>query len=324
MLNIGGYINYKKASFNKLFELFDKKVNSDMLIILSLDEIIRPLFNIKFYQDIGANSLTDEVNHLSSLIVNTVGYYRSYFKSRHDKNTHIFILDNYNYNYKPDHRTKRGQDTVCCLELQMLDEYVKSEIVKAKIILDFLPNTNILTVKRPEFCYVPSLITRFGLKQTLIVSADPLYNQFISDSVSILIPKGENTLLIDKNSIGELISKKKPPKDIDYNAFKLASILNGSSKVLGVSSFPLNKTYNLVKESYKGSRLCLYPDICNSADLNKIEMLAEADSIISKNNNLVISSELEVQIINKKDESSLKLINDKIYHKYPIILTNIM
>ena len=320
MLNIGGLINFKKATYNKLMEILPKPSKDAVTIIISLDDVINTLFKDNILENIDDTSFDMDEHNLTSQIINTVGYYRDFFATRHKVLTNIFIIDNFNHSYKPMHYIKRGKAAESSPESVIVNEYCASEIKKAKIVLDFVPNTNLISTKHPEFVYTKYLIDRFGSSSNIIiVSTDKLNYQFIDDNVTMLVPTGETSKVITKKNLPTCVSSK-AIDSFDITAFRLSTILVESKKYVTTDkSYTRVNTYKSISKLNSGNRLCMY-SLDDDSFIQWIESNTEVEAMYSKINKLVLNSEMEVQIINSNDEITMKNINNLIFKDFPIIL----
>lgn len=319
-MSIGALVNYRKARYAVLTEIFKNRKIDNMNIVIPLDDILKTLFSHTTLLNLNSSIQLNQ-HELASIIINTVGYYRKFFSSRFNVLTNIMLINNYQPNhYDSKFVIDRGMSTSSSLECINMYDYVKAEINTAKIVLDFIPNTNIIDIKYPEVAYPSIIFNRLKRSTNIIVSNNEIYLQYVNDETFVLTNRGDTTELIDLNNVRQKLTS------IKYQTEDLEKIIVGKNlvngyKLFGGTKFTMSSAMKMIGMSWAGCRVRTLP-VNDDILVTNIEESIELSSILNVHPLVVLINEVESQIINRRDEHGLKQLNNQVFNEYPIILDN--
>lgn len=312
-------------------------------IFINLDWVFKNLFTD--IRDKTVRASTSKVLYEPvSNIVNLAAHYRQYFTrnkiysriilyssnlTTFDKMRNRMFISNYRENYnrsigKPD--------------LLFIRKLLLEAIPLSKIILEYIDDVYYVTTDELEPSVIPSIIyNKFSPDDiNLLVTKDKYEYQYVNKGFSILRPKKEDSYLITKENLYDVLcneSKIKFEKYRDLNTSFYSFIYSISGDV--------TRNINKIKNIGPATAMKLLQDgiqsgfITNNDKMNIMLLLNvishEYRELIYKNYNVVdidtqlnipssILINIESQLVNRYDNPSLMKINNEYFNNHPLML----
>lgn len=327
--------------FNSSDIPFNKKRTVN--IFINLDWVFKNLFTDFRDKTVRASSKYVLYEPVSN-IVNIAAHYRQYFTrnkmysrvilyssnmTSFDKMRNRMFIPNYRDNYnrsigKPD--------------LLFIRKLLIEAIPLSKLILEYIDDVYYVTTNELEPSVIPSIIyNKFSPDDiNLLVTKDKYEYQYVNKGFSILRPKKEESYLITKNNLYDVLCneskiKFEKYKNLNTNFYSFIYALSGdmTRNITKIKNIGPATAMKLLQEGItKGF-------ITNDDKMNIILLLnvitAEYRDMIYRNYNVVdidtqlnipssILINIESQLVNRYDNPSLMKINNDYFNNQPLML----
>lgn len=341
--------NMFKIRYTKLDELISKNCKeltygSKVNVFINLEPVFRKLINSDV--DNYLKVKTDEkIVELISNIINLIAHYRLFF-TKNKLYSRVYIYMGFPFNsiyfnrkiipeYRKNYQHKFTKDS----KSMVLGNIIENSLPLLKIILEYIEGVYFIESGQVEPSLIPLIINEESNKGDVnfLITADRYEYQYVIKDFYILRPKQEDSYLINKNNVIDIMKLEEKiinDKTVDYKLIPFILSILGDKyrnldkiKRVGLSTIiklineairngvitenvdSINMLLNLVKDEYRGKLLSNFYCIDLVTQYNFLGYM-DVFNITS-------------QLVDKFDNVSLKKINDKYFTGYPIMLMEI-
>lgn len=338
------YFNMYKIKYVKLDELLKDIIfeeGEEINIFINLESVLK---KIKFTDEDKENIFYGPKRNLNliSCIFNLISHYRHYFNKRGicskvfiygpEGKDERYLNREYNKNYRKDILLMETSNTIS------IGNIYRNIISMLKDILLYVKDVYFITSGIVEPSVIPYIITKISKSnKNFLITSDIYEYQYTKENFYILKPKMDDSILIDKNNVMQVLKKKVKCKstlepDINFISFILSILGNSYRGITKIKKVGISTIFKLIDTGIKNNiinndveNINILLNVVEEYNQNQIMINYLCTSVKEQYKRLSISevSYIEKQLINKHDAGYLRDVNDKYFMNYPLNIIEI-
>lgn len=339
------YFNMYKIKYVILDELLKNiefKKAEEINIFINLESVLK---KIKYTTEDKENIFYGPKRNLNliSCIFNLVSHYRRYFDKR-GLCSKVFIygpegkdVQYLNREYIKDYRRnvfiKETTDTVSIGNMYM------KIIPMLKDIIAYVKDVYFITSGIIEPSLVPKIINSVlpNKNKNILITSDVYEYQYTKEDFYILKPKMDNSILIDKTKVMDVLKNRVKCKsslepDVNFISFILSIIGDSYRSITKINKVGISTIFKLIDTGIKNNiinnnveNINILLEIVEEYNQNQIMLNYLCTSITEQEKRISAAEEIYIknQLINKHDAGYLRDVNDKYFMEYPLNIIEI-
>jgi hypothetical protein len=352
-------LHSKKLGYDTLLPLmkdYIKPGNFDRTVNIFIDfwDILKPIYNPKTIETLNTIN-AHEKSMIASEIINIIGHYRHFFFSRMKLYTNfVFYFSNKNSEFRNGvHSGYRETFYDKRLNIEhhqfgVINKIIRGNINLIRAFCEYVPHAYFINSGNIDYSLIPSIFLEGKINyhdvdpknETIIVSNEKIHYQdlLLGDNVMQLELRGKekSRIITAQDIIPQLLSKsKKSAEDFTIlpDLYSISLPLTGYKNfdVEGVKGMGAVKSLNFIQKQLDDNVLS-NTGYSNLDSLKMIEDKFKDDNYsILERNMLLLNNKMyeyknkdligiEMQIVEKIDGKSVKLVNEKYFSKHPILI----
>lgn len=340
--------NLFKVKYIKLDKIINDTVgnidfNKPFNIFINLEPIIKKLSssNVEEYLRVK----TDErVKELISNIINLASHYRLFF-TKNKVYSKVYFYYGYPFKSKhklltvnPNYRLYYENKYNTNPNYFVLKDVIKTSIPLTKIILDYIEGVYFLTSNELEPSLIPTIIDSENACNNFIITNDRYdFQHTLNGTNYIIVPKQDDSFVVTKNNLISTLKRLEKVEteelcEAEFYPFILSiigdkyrsidklkrvgvssiiSLINKAKEkqLIGNSSYSIDILLKIIKQEHRDNILNNFVCSCLNYQYN----------LVNKNDKM----EIHNQIVDKFDDTQLKLLNEQNFLDTPIQLVEI-
>lgn len=340
--------------FKVKFERLDKmnivnKQSSKIVVYINLEMVFRYLYTARVDTFLAATGTdADTQICIMSNIINLAQHYRLYFAKMHkDAEVVLYCTDTsmepafINYKYNPSYRNHYINKTERNGTTRYINSRVNAIWKPLDIIMTYVNGVYLIRshIVEPSLIpYVLQVSDGFADNKTqhIIVSTFLYDMQYIGRNSTMIYPDRENSVYLTKDNVGEFIKDSKKCKNptklyAQFIPFVLSITGDKYRSIPSIPGLGLSKSLRMLQDGIDGWKITtdtstmqilvdLLPDEIKDqfmANFNTIDVIKQYSQLSPLDIESVTS-----KIVNKYDDYSLNLMNEKYFTQHPLMLVN--
>ena len=338
--------NLFKVKFSKLDSLLENECpelypGAKVNVFINFEMVLRKL-RAKNIEEYLRTKNEDRVFEMISCIVNLISHYRLFFsKNKLYTNVYVYVNHPFDAYYKnrvinPDYRKHYEHRFTGDANTYTLNKTLETSIPFVKIILDYIENVYFIQSHAVESSLVPLIINEQpnDAVANFIISNDRYDYQYALKGYRIIRPKKDESYLVTKNNLLHILKMEErvgSKIDVPMTLYPFILSLLGDKernidKIRGVG---LSSLLTLLEKAIKDKLIT--PEMYNINLLSMVineeyrKMLLNNFYCIDLDTQRSLFNTMDIhaitdQLVNKFDNVSLKILNDKYFTLYPLQL----
>jgi hypothetical protein len=334
--------NMKKIRYVKLDELFNENKinlrNNTVNVFINVGVVLNRLLTPRIDNCLRASGDSRGLQLISN-IINLAAHYRLYFSSRQAQSNiymyiqHPFDADYknsiYNIHYRNNYKFKYADN----INNYIICDYIKTAIPLIKIILEYVKGVYMIEAGNIESSVLPYMLGKDTDGVNVIISNDIYDMQYCNYGYNILYPKQDRSLLITPSNVCSMMSKiyKFDMKNISYQQipFLLSIVGNVDRSIYGIKGIGLHRASTLIQRAIDMNAIGKTTDnidilvnIIKDKYVEQVQKNFCCIDVKSQYNDLNSKDKYAItsQLIDKFDNATLKMLNDKYFEENPLLL----
>ena len=334
--------NMKKIKYVKLDELFNESKidlrNGEVNVFINIGIVLNRLLTPKIDNCLRASNDSRGLQLISN-IINLAAHYRLYFSSRRIRSNiymyiqHPFDADYkngiYNTHYRNGYKFKYADN----INNYIICDYIKTAIPLIKIILEYVKGVYMLEAGNIESSVIPYILGKDSDAHNIIISTDIYDMQYCKYGYTVLYPKQDDSVIITSENVCTMMSKiyKFDMKDASYHQipFLLSIVGNVDRSIYGIKGIGLHRASSLIQKAIDMNAIGKTTDnIDILVNIIKDEYVEQVQrnfcciDVKSQYSDLNSKDKYGItsQLVDKFDNATLKMLNDKHFEENPLLL----
>ncbi|MDD3172192.1 MAG: hypothetical protein PHF63_00760 [Herbinix sp.] len=347
-----------KIKHSKLDELFDKcdeiqlNKNSTVNVFINMENVVNKIKHNELYT-FNRGNLSDNVQELTSNIINLSAHYRYYFNKRKIK-SNVYVYGQYplipsyikNRNILENYRIRYYNMYTKDLKYSAVTETITNAIPIAKTILQYIEGVYFIEADFMESALIPMVVNSYhqqeGTSQgsyNFIVTMDRYEYQYVNYGYYILRPNPKNNaVILTKNNIVNQIKSDYSiiSSELDFSPSNIPIIYsflgNLPRSILNIKRFGIKKTLKLLQGAIDNqiitpntNHINMIMSFIQQSYCDEVKDNFDVTDLVSQFNRLSLNDKYYIydQIIDTFDNKSLRELNDYYFPKFPLMLIEI-